>query len=299
MIDLFLMSPPGRAWTLRGRSNFRSKDAPPVDAQQARREWLIFARALESRGGVVVALPSPSEDLTGLPYAAEGGLMLARSGAAPLFLLPRMISPHRRGEREHWAQLARRMGLEVVDPGVGIWEAQGDVATFDGVTLVFHGVRTNREGMEAAARYFPGEVMRLELLAPAFHGNMALLPLAAVDRLLVCPEVIAPPSYALLEKRFGRERLVTVTKDEIRSYATNCLPFGKELLAPSVLPERIRALVEDLGMKVTSFVLSELCEKGGGATRCLVNHARLEPGSFQIPEENRLAAVAARMEAEG
>jgi len=299
MIDLFLMSPPGRAWALRGRSNFRSKDAPPVDAREARREWLILARALESRGGVVVALPSPSEELTGMPYAAEGGFVLARSGGPPLFLLPRMISPHRRGEREHWALLARRMGMEVVDPGAGIWEAQGDVATFDGVTLLFHGVRTNREGMEAAARYFSGEVMRVELLAPAFHGNMAVLPLAAVDRLLVCPEVIAPPSYALLERRFGRERLVSVTKEEVRSHATNGLPLGNELLAPSVLPERVRALVEGLGMRVTSFVLRELCEKGGGATRCLVSHARLEPGSVQIPEENRLAAVAARMEAEG
>jgi len=234
-----------------------------------------------------------------MPYAAEGGFVLARSGAPPLFLLPRMISPHRRGEREHWALLARRMGMEVVDPGAGIWEAQGDVATFDGVTLLFHGVRTNREGMEAAARYFSGEVMRVELLAPAFHGNMAVLPLAAVDRLLVCPEVIAPPSYALLERRFGRERLVSVTKEEVRLHATNGLPLGNELLAPSVLPERVRALVEGLGMRVTSFVLRELCEKGGGATRCLVSHARLEPGSVQIPEENRLGAVAARMEAEG
>jgi N-dimethylarginine dimethylaminohydrolase len=222
-----------------------------------------------------------------------------RKGAPPLFLLPRMISPHRRGEREHWAVLARRMGLDVVDPGAGIWEAQGDVATFDGVTMLFYGVRTNREGMEAAARYLPGTVMRVEILAPAFHGNMAVLPLPAVDRLVVCPEVIAPPSYGLLEQRFGRDRLLTVTKEEIRSFATNGLPIGKELLAPSVLPERVRALLEAQGMQVTPFVLRELCEKGGGACRCLVSQARLEPGSFQIPEENRLSAVAARLEAEG
>ncbi|HYH95708.1 amidinotransferase [Hyalangium sp.] len=299
MIDLFLMSPPGLGWRLRSRSNFRSKDAPPVDARAARREWLAFARALESRGGVVVALPSPTDELTGMPYAAESGHVLARTGAPPLFLLPRLISPHRRGEREHWAPLARRMGFEVVDPGAGIWEAQGDVATFDGVTLLFYGVRTDRDGMEAVARYFPGEVMRVELLAPAFHGNMAVLPLPAVDRMVVCPEVIPAPSYALLERRFGRERLLPVTKEEIRNYATNGLPLGKELLAPSVVPERVRALVEALGMRVTTFGLGELCEKGGGACRCLVSHARLEPGSIQIPEENRLAAVAARMEAEG
>ncbi|MFL5345466.1 MAG: dimethylarginine dimethylaminohydrolase family protein [Hyalangium sp.] len=299
MRDLFLMSPPGRTWALRGRANFRSQQAAPVDAREARREWLEFARALESRGAVVVALPSASEELTGMPYAAECGHVLAREGAPPLFLLPRMASPHRRSERDHWAPLARRMGMEVVNPGAGIWEAQGDVATFDGATILFHGVRTDREGLEAAARYFPGEVLRVELREPAFHGNMALLPLSAVDRMLVCPEVIAPPSYALLEQRFGRERLLLVTKEEIRSYATNGLPLGRELLAASVLPERVRALVEAQGMRVTALVMRELCEKGGGASRCLVSHARLELERVTIPEENRLATVAARMEAEG
>jgi N-dimethylarginine dimethylaminohydrolase len=269
-----------------------------VDARAARREWLAYAKALEARGGVVVALPSPAEELTGMPYAAECGLVVPRKGAPPLFLLPRMISPHRRGERDHWAALARKMGLDVVDPGAGIWEAQGDVSTFDGVTMLFYGVRTNREGMEAAARYLHGTVMRVEILAPAFHGNMAVLPLPAVDRLVVCPEVIAPPSYGLLEQRFGRDRLLTVTKEEIRSFATNGLPIGKELLAASVLPERVRSLLEAQGMRVTTFVLRELCEKGGGACRCLVSHARLEPGSVQIPEEHRLSVVAASLEVE-
>ncbi len=298
-MDLFLMSPPGPRWTLRGRANFRSQVAVPVDAREARREWLAFARALEARGAVVVALPSPSEELTGLPYAAESGHVLAREGAPPLFLLPRMASAHRRAEREHWGPLARRMGMEVVDPGEGVWEAQGDVATFDGATILFHGVRTDRQGLEAAARYFPDEVLRVELREPAFHGNMAVLPLPAVDRMLVCPEGLTPASYTMLEERFGCERLLLVTGEEIRRYATNGLPFGRELLAPSVVPERVRALVEAEGMRVTTFVMRELCEKGGGASRCLVSHARLEPGTFTVPEENGLAAVAASLEAEG
>jgi N-dimethylarginine dimethylaminohydrolase len=248
---------------------------------------------------VVVALPSPDEALTGLPYAAECGHVLPREEAAPLFLLPRMAGAHRRTEREHWAPLARRMGLEVVDPGAGTWEAQGDVATFDGATLLFHGARTDREGMEAAARYFSGEVLRLEIREPAFHGNMATLPLPEVDRMLVCPDVLSPASYSLLERRFGRERLLLVTEEEIRHYATNGLPVGRELLAPSVVPERVRTLVEGLGMRVVPLVMRELCEKGGGASRCLVSRARVDPRWLTIPEENRLAAVGARLEAEG
>ena len=297
-MDLFLMSPPGRTWALRGRSNFRSREAPQVDARQARQEWLALARELEARGGTVVALPSPSELLTGMPYAAECGQVVPREGAPPLFLLPRMMNAHRQTEREHWAPLARRMGLEVVDPGVGIWEAHGDVATFDGVTLLFWGGRTTLEGLVAAARYFPGEVVHVQVREPAFHGNMAVLPLPAVDRLMVCPDVIAPDSYALLRERFGEQRLLTVTEDEIKGYATNGLPVGRDLLAPSVVPDAVRARLALLGMRVVPLTMRELCEKGGGSSRCLVSRAQVDAATVRIPDEYRLEAVAKDIEAD-
>jgi N-dimethylarginine dimethylaminohydrolase len=297
-MDLFLMSPPGRGWALRGRNNFRSREAPQVDVRQARREWLALAREIEARGGTVVALPSPSELLTGMPYAAECGQVIPREGAPPLFLLPRMMSAHRQAEREHWAPLARDMGMEVVDPGVGIWEAHGDVATFDGATLLFWGGRTTLDGLEAAARHFPGEVVRVQVREPAFHGNMAVLPLPAVDRMLVCPEVIAPDSYARLRERFGEQRLLVVTEDEIKRYATNGLPVGRDLLAPSVVPEAVRARVEALGLRVVSLTMRELCEKGGGSSRCLVSRAQVDAGAVRIPDAHRLVAVAKDIEAD-
>src|SRR5262249_41585782 len=91
MIDLYLMSPPGAGWSLRGRANFRSREAAAVDARAARREWLNLAEAIEARGGTVVALASPSAELTGMPYAAECGHVVASCrDAPPKFLLPRM-----------------------------------------------------------------------------------------------------------------------------------------------------------------------------------------------------------------
>ncbi|MBJ6763625.1 amidinotransferase [Myxococcaceae bacterium JPH2] len=298
-MDLFLMSPPGRGWALRGRSNFRSREAAQVDARGARREWLALARGIEARGGTVVALPSPSEVLTGMPYAAECGQVIARESAPPLFLLPRMMSAHRQEERAHWAPLARALGMEVVDPGVGIWEAHGDVATFEGVTLLFWGGRTTRDGLDAAARYFPGEQLHLQVREPAFHGNMAVLPLPAVGRMLVCPDVLAPESHAALLHRLGAERLLTVSEAEIRHYATNGLPMGQDLLAPSVVPERVVRLVESLGMRVVSLPMPELTEKGGGSSRCLVSRAWVDPSRVVIPEAFRLSSVARELEADG
>ncbi|MEJ7730725.1 MAG: hypothetical protein WKG00_16095 [Polyangiaceae bacterium] len=295
MIEIFLMSPPGPGWALRGRANFRSREAPPVDAAKARGEWLRLAEEIEARGGTVVALPPPAGELTGMPYAAEcGHVVVPAAGGAPRFILPRMASPHRQGEGAHWQSLARALGFDVVAPGAGVWEAQGDVAEMDGATLLFFGGRTDRAGMEAAARHIEGELLRIEVREPAFHGNMAALPLPEVGRMLICPDVVVGDGMARLQERFGDKALVPVSEAEIKSYATNGLPLGFSLLAPSVVPERVRTLCEELGMRVVSLDMGELCEKAGGASRCLVSRARVpDEVAARIPAENRLAAVAA------
>lgn len=297
MIDLYFMSPPSRGWALRGRANFRSREAEQVDARAARREWLALAEAIEARGGTVVGLYPPSDELSGMPYAAECGHVVTSAGR-PLFLLPNMAAEHRRGERACWEGLASAMGLAPTRIGPGTWEAQGDVALFDGATLLFFGGRTDRAGMESAARFFEGEVLRIEIREPAFHGNMALLPLAAVDRVLACRAVIEPASYDALIARFGAARVLEVSEEEIRRYATNGLPIGRDLLAPSLIPERVAELVTAAGMRVVPLAMRELCEKAGGASRCLVSWARLARSTVSIPDDNTLASIRARIEQE-
>lgn len=292
MLDVYFMSPPSPGWAIRGRANFRSREAEPVDAARARAEWLTLALAIEEHGGTVVALVHDDDTLTGMPYAAECGHVVD-GPEGPTFVLPRMAAPHRARERERWQPFVERLGLRTVDPGEGTWEAQGDVATFDGATLLFYGGRTDLAGMRAARRCFPAEaeILELSIREPAFHGNMALLPLPAVDRLLVCREVIEPASFSALVARFGERRVELVTEDEIRSYATNGLPMGDTLLAPHIVPERVLTLVQSLGMKVRVLELAELCAKAGGASRCLVSHARLDERALTLPPEARLPAV--------
>lgn len=294
MIDLYFMSPPSAGWALRARANFRSREAEPVDARAARREWLTLAEAIEARGGTVVALYPASDDLTGMPYAAECGHVVTID-RRPALVLPNMASPHRRAERVWWEALAEDMGIATAHVDEGTWEAQGDVATFDGATLLFFGGRTDRAGMEAASRFFEGEVIEVEIREPAFHGNMALLPLPVADRLLACPAVITEASWTRLVERFGAGRIVEVSEEEIRSYATNGLPIGGELLAPSVLPERVERVVTELGLRVVRLPMRELCEKAGGASRCLVSHARVPEVLVRLREEHRLAFVRARI----
>jgi len=87
-----------------------------------------------------------------------------------------------------------------------------------------------------------------------------------------------------------------VTQDEIRCYATNGLPIGISLLAPSIIPPRVRTICEELGMRVVLLPMGELCEKAGGASRCLVSYARVpDEIAARIPGDNRLDAVAAEI----
>jgi N-dimethylarginine dimethylaminohydrolase len=281
--DLYLMSPPGPGWRLRGRANFRSEAAAPVDARAAIREWVAFADALEARGGRVVCLvPEPDTELTGLPYAAECGQIVEHEGELA-FVLPSMAALHRRGERDAWRPVAAALGLRVIELGEGFWEAQGDVAELGGRTLLFWGGRTDAAGVRAAARYFPGDAILVEVRQPAFHGNMAAMPLPAAGKLLVCPEVIVGDGLGRLEAAFGAEALVPVTVDEITRYATNGLPVGREILAPHLTPPRVLGLMRDLGLSVVVLPMVELCEKAGGASRCLVSRAHVDPARISVP----------------
>lgn len=285
------MSPPHPRWRLVGRANFRSESAPDVDAEKARSEWLELARHIERRGGVVAVLP-PSEDLTGLPFAAEAGHPLPprAPGGRPRFLLPRMKPVHRQRERDVWGPFVARLGFDTVDVGAGIWEGQGDVATFDRFTLLFYGGRTDREGLDAARAHFDGDIIPVEIESPAFHGNMAVLPIPSVKKLIVCADVVLDDSLALLEARIGRDRMHFVSSEEMRCYSTNSIVLGNTLLAPSILPARVRQLFERDRVEIVTLPMEELCEKAGGASRCLVCRFPDAPDTITVPDEARIDA---------
>ena len=230
--------------------------------------------------------------LTGLPFAAEAGLPLPAltAGGAPRFLLPRMKPEHRQEEKTRWAPFVRGLGFQTEEVLAGTWEGQGDVARFDDVTLMFFGGRTDREGLEAARHHVSGEVLALEIRSPAFHGNMAVLPLPHAGCLIVCADLVEDDGIALLEARFGRDRMHFVSMEEAKAYATNGLPLGEHVLAPTCTPPRVAQLLAAQGMRVEGLALVELCEKAGGASRCLVCVGEGLGDQVTIPAEARLDA---------
>src|SRR5690554_635176 len=125
---IFLMSPPRTDWALKGKANFRSRQAAPADAQRARAEWSTLADAIVAAGGeVLVCPPNPAAALTGMIYTAEAGEFLREDGQ-PTFMLPKMASPHRSAEAAWIGPWIESLGITVEHPAADapLWEAQGD-----------------------------------------------------------------------------------------------------------------------------------------------------------------------------
>ncbi len=292
-MDLYLMSPPSPSWSFRGHPNLWGKDTPELDARRARDEWLRLAEAIEGLGAKVAVLP-PDDELPALPFAAQAGHALPplKEGGKIRFLLPRMKLEHRKGERDKWKPFVERLGFEAVEIEGGTWEGQGDVAHLGRLVFLFWGVRTDRAGAEAAGKHFDCEQMLIEIWKPAFHGDMALLPLEHARSLVVCVDVIDDDSLALLEARLGRDRLLFVSEEELHDHATSVLPIGDTVLAAMVLPDRVRRLLIRNQLKVVELAMPELCGKAGSSTRRLVCKIDGLPDDFVIPEENRLSTFA-------
>ena len=216
--ELFLMSPPGKDWQLRGRANFRSGDAAQVDPGAAFVEWTSLVAAIEDAGGQVLALP-PSEALTGLPYCAEAGHALLPEGAdaRPRFLLPRMWAKHRVEEAVRWQPMVERLGFRSLHGESGFWEGQGDVASFRGSEILFFGGRTDAEGLAAYRSHFAQDALEIEIRQPAFHGNVALLSIESCDCIVVCPSLLVGDSMDKLKERFGASSLLDISEAEARS----------------------------------------------------------------------------------
>lgn len=277
---VFLMSPPRRDWSLRGRANFKSRAADGVDAHRARREWADLADAIVEAGGEVAVLPPGDAELTGLIYTAEAGEYFVDDRGDNGFVLPSMAVDHRVDEADHIEAFVRdRLGVTPrrVD---ATWEGQGDAIRADDPGRIVHtwGVgpeaRTDREAYDEVAELLSTDHIQISFRAdPWFHGNTFLQffrrPEQAV--MLVCPEALVDGEYERLLEFVGDTDVVELTVDESRGYDTNALQVGTTVVAPPGFSTTAADACDRLGLTVRRLELDELFSRGGGAPVCLTN----------------------------
>ncbi|RAL21249.1 hypothetical protein DL240_14075 [Lujinxingia litoralis] len=278
---IFLMSPPTRAWQLRGRANFRSRQAGTADATRARAEWSRLADAIVEAGGEVVVMPPESDALTGLIYTAESGELFRDDQSQLRFLLPHMASPHRQPEA---ALIKRFIEATLQLPTHQVqhtWEAQGDAIRAAHGDQIIHtyGVgpdqRTSQAAyLEVAPRLSPQHLQLGFKADPWFHGNTFLQFFRRrSDAIgLVCPEALLDGELERLLAFVGPDLpLVEISVEESLGYDTNALQVCNTILAPSTFSDTARQVAARLDLTVQTLALDELFTKGGGAPVCLTN----------------------------
>jgi len=282
----YLMSPPRTDWTLRGRANFRSREAGGVDARRARREWSDLADAIVEAGGeVVVCPPHPARPLTGMIYTAEAGEFYRTDEGERRFLLPNMAVEHRRLEADWIGGLFEGLGIrtEAVE---AVWEAQGDAIRGAVAGEVVHTWGRGPDGRTEAAAFeeISGKLGDRELhlqfeADPWFHGNTFINVYRAAESatdpaaiLLVCPAALPEAEFDRLTDFLDAE-VRTIDRDQSLGYDTNALQVGDTVLAPSTLSETADRAFRDLGLDIVRLDLGELFTKGGGAPVCLTNRS--------------------------
>jgi N-dimethylarginine dimethylaminohydrolase len=297
---LFLMSPPRSDWALRGRANFRSREASDVDASAARDEWCTLADAIVTAGGdVLVCPPPPDASLTGMIYTAEAGEVYLDDDDSPVWLLPNVAAQHRRGEKKYIRAFFDSLGVPCEDVDA-VWEAQGDAIRGKTWKKVVHtyGVgpdaRTAKDAYEEVAARLSPEHMQLEFDAdPYFHGNTFMNVYLDPDEdnglLVICPSALADEAYKSLVDFLGQIRVHKISEDESLRYDTNALQVGDTVLAPSTISDGTEQALQGVGLSVERLDLSELFGKGGGAPVCLTSRMwRIEASDF--PEQHRWSA---------
>lgn len=298
---LFLMSPPRPDWALRGRANFRSREADETDASVAREEWCTLADAIVEAGGDVLVLPPPPDpELTGMIYTAEAGEVYLNKAGKPVWLLPNMAAEHRKGEKVYIKAFFEELDIRTEDLGT-TWEAQGDAIRGKTWSKVVHtyGVgpdaRTAKEAYTNVAPRLSPEHMQLEFDAdPYFHGNTFMNVYLGADEdsglLVICPEAVSEVGYEELLDFLGDIRVHKISDEESLGYDTNALQVGTTVLAPSTISGGTQQALEDIGLTVEKLDLSELFRKGGGAPVCLTCRMwRVDASDF--PEEHRWSAT--------
>lgn len=254
------MSPPPANWRIIGGENFKSESRAKTDAVSARVEWNSLKQAIEALGGEVLPLPTPDVEPphTGLMYAANWGQAFGKK-----FALSRMKVAHRQREGALIRTFVASLGFEVIDVP-HTWEGQADICVLDDDRVILtYGPRSDRGSADWVARtLFPNaETLLLQIQEPYFHGDVSHVWVEGL--LFACREAFVDLDEKALADFAGD--VVWVPPDEARAYALNSLPCGGGLLVA-------RGVKTDFGLNVIRDVdLSELCGKGGGGPRCLVN----------------------------
>ena len=235
-------------------------------AARSRREWAGLYGALIDSGARIDLIPS----VPGLPdlvFTANAAVVL--DGKA---LLARFRHPQRRAEEPHFEAAFRMLqGRGVIDAvrklpeGLAL-EGAGD-CVFDETRDLFwmgYGPRSDAAARHHVAAEFAAEVVALELAdARFYHMDTALCPLTGGE-VIYYPGAFTAKGRAVIADRVAPDQRIAIAFDDARRLAANAVCVGTGLIL-SGCSERLRAVLEERGYRVTATPLDAFLRSGGSA----------------------------------
>jgi N-dimethylarginine dimethylaminohydrolase len=233
---------------------------------------------VEAGGEVLVMPPSPTKNLTGMPYTAEAGEFFRDEDGRPCFQLASMAAAHRREEPDYVAGFVGTLGWRPVATEA-VWEAQGDAIRVGADSIVHTwgdgpSARTSCEAYAEVSGRLSARHLHLRFCAdPWFHGNtfLAWFQGNGQEVVLVCREAIGDAGWREIDRFAEGAELVGIDRIASLGYATNALQVRDTVLCPEGLSAAVTDVWRALGLTVRPMPLPTLFRRGGGAAVCMTN----------------------------
>ena len=251
----------------------------PVDRQKAIAEHHAIAAALEQAGIKIIKVPAPKDCQDGV-YTANWALV--RGNKALLSNLPNK----RQAESAYAEQALVSLGKEIIRlPEEIHFSGQGDALPCGNRVFVGSNYRTSIEAWPKIHEILGFEVIGLQTIPKrtlfglgkrvvnketgwpdSYYYDIDLaLAVLRDDLIAYCPDVFVPSSRKLLTS-LPIDKIIVDRREATNGFACNLISTGEIVIMSSRAP-KLKAAIEDKGLKTITPEVSEL-GKGGGYIRC-------------------------------
>src|SRR4051812_23204691 len=198
------------------------QSASPVDPALASTQWRQLADTYAALGVDVVTV-NPEAGLSDMVFAADAGLLADGAVVPSVFRYGQ-----RRREEEHWREVFRGLGLELLALPPGVCFEGGDAVRFGDTLFLGHGFRTDRRAAPLLEELVHTEVVRVPLADPWFFHLDTCCGALDEQTMLLAQDVLSAEAEAAIRARVPH--VIDVLREAACAFACNLVAFGSDVV---------------------------------------------------------------------
>jgi N-dimethylarginine dimethylaminohydrolase len=230
----------------------------PVDIGIAQAQWKRLHETYREIGWEV-RLIEPVEHLPDMVFTANGGLVIDRNVALPMFR-----QPERQGEVAHFRRWFEGRGYNVFQPSHD-FEGEGDALLWNDIIFAGYPWRSDRSSHAELGEFFGRRIVGLQLADARFYHLDTAFTIVDGNTIALYPDAFTDESVRAVRD---------IVPNVIEAEAADALAYGLNAASDGiriVLSDRALGLIEayrERGLDVRPTPISEF-QKSGGGVKCL------------------------------